>query len=273
MSEEAMAPADEAGQAESGESSALQFSASTMPEGLRDEPSLQTFDSVDKLAKSYVNAVKKIGANPDNLISLPQEGESWDNLFNQIGRPEKPDGYDFGDDEGVLDDFREFAHQTGLSQDQAENILNLFGDIQEEEKTQRVKEIEDLALDTKINLQKEWGNKYEGKIDMATRAFAQFSSPELKSIMNETGLGNHPEMIRAFSKIGEILGEDSLVVGTGMGSTQFSPQQARVEIQNLYSDKEFSEAYRDNRNSGHKSAMNKMDKLFKTAYPNQKRVR
>ena len=273
MSEEASAPAEDTGQAESGETSALQFTASSMPEGLRDEPSLQTFDSVDKLAKSYVNAVKKIGGNPDNLISLPQEGESWDNLFNQIGRPEKPDGYDFGDDDGVLDDYREFAHQTGLTQDQAENILNLYGDIQEEEQNQRVKEIEDLKLDTEINLQREWGRNYEGKIDMATRAFAQFSSPELRSVINESGLGNHPEMIRAFSKIGELLGEDSLVVGTGLGSSQYSPQQARDEIQNHYSDKEFSEAYRDNRNPGHKSAMNKMDKLFKIAYPNQKRVR
>jgi hypothetical protein len=46
MSEEAMAPED-TGQADSGESSALSFNASSMPEGLRDEPSLQTFDSVD----------------------------------------------------------------------------------------------------------------------------------------------------------------------------------------------------------------------------------
>ena len=108
---------------------------------------------------------------------------------------------------------------------------------------------------------------------MATRAFAQFSSPELKSIMNDTGLGNHPEMIRAFSKIGEMLGEDSLVVGTGMGSSQIAPQQAREEIQNLYSDKEFSAAYRDNKDPGHKSAMSKMDRLFKAAYPSQQRVR
>jgi len=273
MSEEASAPAEDTGQAESSETSALQFTASSMPEGLRDEPSLQTFDSVDKLAKSYVNAVKKIGGNPDNLISLPQEGESWDNLFNQIGRPEKPDGYDFGDDDGVLDDYREFAHQTGLTQDQAENILNLYGDIQEQEHNQHVKDLEDLELDTKINLQKEWGNKYEGKVDMATRAFAQFTSPELRTIINKTGLGNHPEMIRAFSKIGESLGEDSLVVGTGLGRSQLSPQQARTEIQNLYSDKEFSEAYRDNRNPGHKSAMQKMDKYFKIAYPSQKRIR
>ena len=273
MAEEEIAPVEETGQAESGESSALEFKASSMPVGLRDEPSLQTFDSVDKLAKSYVNAVKKIGGNPDNLISLPQEGESRDSLYNQLGRPEQPNGYDFGDDDGALDDYREFAHQAGLTQDQAENVLNLYSDISEDEEAQRIKSIEDLGLDSKINLQKEWGKNYDGKIDMATRAFAQFSSPELKSIMNDTGLGNHPEMIRAFSKIGEMLGEDSLVVGTGMGSTQMSAQQARDEIQNHYSDKEFSAAYRDNKDPGHKSAMNTMDKLFKTAYPNQRRVR
>ena len=272
MSEEASAP-EETGQAESGQSLALEFKASTMPEGLRDEPSLQPFDSVDKLAKTYVNAVKKIGGNPDNLVSLPQEGESWDSLYNQLGRPEQPNGYDFGDDNGTLDDYREFAHQTGLSQNQAENVLTLFSDIQEEEENQQVKSKEDLKLNTKIDLQKEWGKNYDGKVDMATRAFAQFSSPELRSVINQSGLGNHPEMIRAFSKIGEQLGEDSLVVGSGLGSTQLSPQQAREEINKRYADKEFSESYRDNRNPGHKSAMADMDRLFKIGYPAQQRVR
>ena len=87
---------------ESGEATAevnpLAFNASSLPEGLRAEPSLQTFDSVDKLAKSYVNAVKKIGGDPANLVSVPQDGESWDNFYNQTGRPETPEGYQFGDD-------------------------------------------------------------------------------------------------------------------------------------------------------------------------------
>ena len=108
---------------------------------------------------------------------------------------------------------------------------------------------------------------------MATRAFAQFSSPELRSIMNDTGLGNHPEMIKVFAKIGEMLGEDSLVVGSGLGSAQMTPQQAQEEIQKLYSDKEFSQSYRDSRDPGHKQAMNKMDRYFKLAYPAQQRVR
>ena len=108
MAEE-MAPVEDSGQAEI--DSTIQFNASTMPEGLRDEPSLQTFDSVDKLAKSYVNAVKMIGGNPDNLISLPQEGESWDSFYNQLGRPAQADGYDFGEDtDGVLNDFKSFLH-------------------------------------------------------------------------------------------------------------------------------------------------------------------
>ena len=276
MSEEAQAPVEsnDTGQAESSETSALQFDPTALPEGLREEPSLQTFDSVDKLAKSYVNAVKKIGGEPDNLISIPKEGESWDGLYNQLGRPERSDGYDFGaDDEGTLDDFKEFAHQTGLSQNQAENVLSLFSDIQEEEEKQRKQSIDDLKLSSEQDLQKEWGKNYDGKVDMATRAFAQFSSPELRSIMNDTGLGNHPEMIKVFAKIGEMLGEDSLVVGSGLGSAQMTPQQAQEEIQKLYSDKEFSQAYRDARDPGHKQAMNKMDRYFKLAYPAQQRVR
>ena len=38
----------------------MQFDPASLPENLRNEPSLQTFSTVDNLAKSYVNAVKKI---------------------------------------------------------------------------------------------------------------------------------------------------------------------------------------------------------------------
>ena len=167
MSEEAQAP-ESTGQAESGESSALAFNVSSMPEGLRDEPSLQTFDSVDKLAKSYVNAVKMIGGNPDNLVSLPQEGESWDEIYNKLGRPEQANDYDFGeDDEGVLDDFKEFAHQNNLTQDQADNLLCLFSELEEEEAKNEEQAMEDLKVETTIGLQRDWGKNYDGNLDYA----------------------------------------------------------------------------------------------------------
>ena len=271
MTEE-VAPVEDSGQAEV--DSTIQFNPSSMPVGLRDEPSLQTFDSVDKLAKSYVNAVKMIGGNPDNLISLPQEGESWDEIYNKLGRPDQANGYDFGeDDEGVLDDFKEFAHHNNLTQDQADNLLGLFSDLQEEDAKNEEQAMEDLKVQTTIGLQRDWGKNYDGNLDYARRAYAQFGTPELTEIMDGSGFGNHPEVIKAFSKVGQLLGEEALAVGTGLGRNQMSPQSAQEEIQALYADKDFSQAYRDNRDPNHKTAMNKMDRLFKQAYPQQKRVR
>ena len=278
MTEEAQAP-EESGQVASDvstpseEYSPIEFQVSQMPPGLREEPSLKTFDSVDKLAKSYVNAVKMIGGNPDNMVAIPDEGEKWDDFYNKIGRPEKANDYQFGDENGELDGFREFAHDTGLTQDQASNILKLYGDIQEEQEESQQNGLEELRTNTTMELQKEWGKNFDGKMDYAKRAFAQFASPELSQLMDESGMGNHPEMLRVFAKVGELMGEDSLVVGTGLGSSQLSPEQAQQEIQALYSDKEFSKSYRDNKDPAHKTAMSKMERLFKQAYPNQRRVR
>ena len=278
MTEEAQAP-EESGQVASDvstpseEYSPIEFQASQMPPGLREEPSLKTFDSVDKLAKSYVNAVKMIGGNPDNMVAIPDEGEKWDDFYNKIGRPEKANDYQFGDENGELDGFREFAHDTGLTQDQADNILKLYGDIQEEQEESQQNSLDELRTNTTMELQKEWGKNFDGKMDYAKRAFAQFASPELSQLMDESGMGNHPEMLRVFAKVGELMGEDSLVVGTGLGSSQLSPEQAQQEIQALYSDKEFSKSYRDNKDPAHKTAMSKMERLFKQAYPNQRRVR
>ena len=233
--EETVAP-EESGQVTE-EVNPLAFDPGSLPEGLRAEPSLQTFDSVDKLAKSYVNAVKKIGSDPSSMVQLPREGESWDNFYNQVGRPETPEGYEFGDDpENTLEFYRNATHQLGLTQEQAQG-------------------------------KREGQASYDAKMDQAQRAFKQFSTPELDKLIDETGLGNHPEFIKTFAKIGSMIGEDRLVVGTGLGQSGISPHDAKAEIQSLYSDAEFSKSYRDNTDPGHKAAMDKMDKLFKTAYP------
>ena len=246
----------------------MQFDPTSLPENLRNEPSLQTFTSVDNLAKSYVNAVKKIGGNPDHLVQLPQEGESRDNFYNQIGRPETPDGYNFGTEPGDnrLDFFKDAVHKIGLTQDQATNMLQLYAAVENEQSKASDKANADFAVESQIELKREWGVDYDSKIDMAQRAFAQFATPEFSKIMDETGIGNHPELLKAFSKVGEAMGDDKLVVGSGR-AVGMSPQQAKEEIESLYRDKEFSKAYLDRTDPGHKDASSKMGGLFKVAYP------
>ena len=258
----------DAGTPEASHFDRMQFDPSSLPENLRNEPSLQTFTSVDNLAKSYVNAVKKIGGNPDHLVQLPQEGESRDNFYNQIGRPETPDGYNFGTEPGDnrLDFFKDAVHKIGLTQDQATNMLQLYAAVENEQSKASDRANADFAVESQIELKREWGVDYDSKIDMAQRAFAQFATPEFSKIMDETGIGNHPELLKAFSKVGEAMGDDKLVVGSGR-AVGMSPQQAKEEIESLYRDKEFSKAYLDRTDPGHKDASSKMGGLFKVAYP------
>ena len=258
----------DAGTPEASHFDRMQFDPSSLPESLRNEPSLQTFTSVDNLAKSYVNAVKKIGGNPDHLVQLPQEGESRDNFYNQIGRPETPDGYNFGTEPGDnrLDFFKDAVHKIGLTQDQATNMLQLYAAVENEQSKASDRANADFAVESQIELKREWGVDYDSKIDMAQRAFAQFATPEFSKIMDETGIGNHPELLKAFSKVGEAMGDDKLVVGAGR-AVGMSPQQAKEEIESLYRDKEFSKAYLDRTDPGHKDASSKMGGLFKVAYP------
>jgi len=70
-----------------------QFDYSQMPDGLALEPSLQNFDTVDKLAKSYVNLVKKMGVPAEQLLRMPEAGQPMDEIYNALGRPESHENY------------------------------------------------------------------------------------------------------------------------------------------------------------------------------------
>ena len=64
-----------------------------------------------------------------------------------------------------------------------------------------------------VNADKEGLGSTES-IGNAQKALDQFGSPELKSYLVETGLGNHPELVRVFSKIGKSMSEDGFVSGS-----------------------------------------------------------
>lgn len=59
------------------------------------------------------------------------------------------------------------------------------------------------------------GDKYAENVAVASKAIEAFGSPELRNLLNESGLGNHPEMIRFAFKAGASLSESSIVKPTG----------------------------------------------------------
>lgn len=148
-----------------------------------------------------------------------QEGDKSDeSQAVEDGAPEK---YEFKFEEGfevesdVLDAFSEVAKEANLNQEKAqkilETVLSKHGEIQAQAFESKV---EGWAEASKVD--KEFGgDKLQENLAIAKKAFTDLGSPELLELMNETGFGNHPEVIRLGYKIGKKLSEDTYVEGQG----------------------------------------------------------
>jgi hypothetical protein len=73
------------------------------------------------------------------------------------------------------------------------------------------------------------GEKLTENLAVAKRALDTFGTPELRTLLNESGLGNHPEIIRAFFRAGKAISEDKFVTA-GSGS----PKGAKDAANALY---------------------------------------
>jgi hypothetical protein len=79
------------------------------------------------------------------------------------------------------------------------------------------------------------GKNWKSTVSFAGKAMDHFVGPsekdekgqeknEFRALLNETGLGEHPAMIRAFRKIGEALGEDS-TLARGQQTVERKPRE------------------------------------------------
>lgn len=137
------------------------------------------------------------------------------------GAPEKyefaaPEGQQL--DDAVLGAYSEAAKELNLSQDAAQKVLSKVAPVilarQLERQAEMVKGWETASVTDK----EFGGEKLNENIAIAEKALATFGSPELRSMLKESGLGKHPEVIRMLFKAGKAISEDGFV-GSDVGAT------------------------------------------------------
>lgn len=140
------------------------------------------------------------------------------------GAPEK---YEFKAAEGqeldnaALEQFEPIARELNLSNEQAQKMVDLYGTkilpmVQQQQAEAWQKTTEQWAADVKAD-KEIGGDKLTGSISVAQRALDTFGTPALKEYLNASGLGNHPELVKAFVKIGKAMSEDGMVTGKEAG--------------------------------------------------------
>jgi hypothetical protein len=205
-------------------------------------------DSVEDLAKGYVNAQQMIGSS----IRIPgkEAGEAdWNkfydkfkdvpglarynpndlsSLYDAAGRPADPKGYGL---QGIDEGFLKVAHEAGLNRSQVEAIRGYADRLESEEQSTSSQEVE-----AGINqLRREWGLAFDRKVEEGRRAvaFLENTAPGLAAALDATGAGNNPAMIRVFQALGANLKEGQGFQGSHSHSTGMTPYEARMQIQEI----------------------------------------
>ncbi len=136
-----------------------------------------------------------------------------------------PEAYQWTIPEGVsvnptaLSAFGDAAKELGLPQDQAQSIIDrvapAMAKAQEEQAQAIAKEWAAAAeADTEIG-----GDKLPETLAVAKKALNEFGSPALAALLDASGLGSHPEVIRMLAKAGRALGPDTIPArGAGPGN-------------------------------------------------------
>lgn len=141
-------------------------------------------------------------------------------FYQRLGRPEKPDGYDFQKPEdvpsyndGFADWFRTSAHAAGLSAAQAGALHDHFvAFAKTQEQTAANDRAEAIRTGTAA-LQQAWGpQQFTAKLEMANRVIAD--NPGLAARLADFDLANAPELAVILAEYEHLKrGEDTVVSG------------------------------------------------------------
>ena len=244
-----------------------------LPDGLKTEPSLAQFKTIEDLSKSYIETKRMVGA--DKVVK-PQEkwdDAKYDEFYDATGRPKEAKDYKFTDEmfaglqlnTEALENDKKIFHEAGLSQRQATKLMERLSEVKRgaaKEAEQHTLSMNKAAEDT---LRAEWGAGYEDQIHIANQTISALGGDALRDEIIKGGYGNNVTMLRVFSQLGKNMSEDQSF-GQGPGLSLRDSTRANMEIANLTMDKEFMEAFTNKHAQGHKQAVEKMRSLRKTAH-------
>lgn len=155
---------------------------------------------------------------PGSTTTAPADGATTQ--AEEVYEFAKPEGVEL--DQGDLAKFKTIAKEMKLPKDQAQKVVDLA--IAREQ----------ARADAFVAQVKAWGDEVRadpvlGKpenIAVAVKAIESFGTPELRQLLESTGLGNHPVFVRFAHEVGKAISEDGIVRGRNTPSSEKSLAEA-----------------------------------------------
>jgi hypothetical protein len=179
------------------------------------------YTSPADMAKAHVNLVQTM----DKRIPIPGEDakpEEWDAVYNKLGRPEKPDGYQFRFDglpfdeteQAELKGYAPLFHKARATQAQVDEFVRQQAEIRKVQNDAAAARANDLRMQRERQLRSEWRgpdfdrNKSLVATTVKTYAGGDFDEIASLQLADGTYAADHPALARMFARIGAERAED-----------------------------------------------------------------
>jgi hypothetical protein len=139
-----------------------------------------------------------------------------------------PEG--FTANEELAGELKVLAKENGLSKEAAQKLADLGVKMQQQQADAWQAQVDQWAEQVKTDKEL-GGEKFDENISLAKQALDKFGGQELKDLLQSTGFGTHPAIVKAFYNIGKSVSNDTLVVSNG--TSKESKSMASVMFPNM----------------------------------------
>lgn len=196
---------------------------------------------LNKIVEGY----KNLETHASKSLKVPGEDatdEDWNKFYSNLGRPEKPDGYEFQlnrealpeefpYDEKSATEFRNWAHEAGLTPKQAQMLHDKFVGYQAGNFTAMTEHRQKAEGDAHRAIVDEWGGTesegYKRNVELASRSIHQLGLTDAfkeGGLLSKDGAILNAKAAFAMAKVGkELYAEDSMAMSSsGLAANPFS---------------------------------------------------
>ena len=178
-----------------------------------------TQQSVDNATSEQTTDTQQQAENVQNQ-QVSDETAVESETSDQVAVEGAPETYEFNRqvadapnelDPEVVTAFGEVAKDLNLPQEAAQKVLDKVAPVIQARQAKAIEEVKvNWANDSQAD-QEFGGENFDSNLTVAKSALDTFGNDALKSLLAETGFGNHPEIIRFMYRAGQAISEDSYV--------------------------------------------------------------
>ena len=149
-----------------------------------------------------------------------------------------PEVYEFKAAEGQTFDpefvksYSEVARELNLTQEAAQTMIDKVGPVLAQQQAAQIAQVRnDWAEASKVDAEF-GGAKFSENLAIAKQSIDKFATPEFKKMLDDTGLGNHPEWIRYCYRVSKAFSPDNFEGGHKEGGA--APKDFNSMASKLY---------------------------------------